>query len=138
MEDLSLHILDIVENSIRAKAENIEIKLIEDKEKNLLSLIIKDDGEGMDEETKNRVFSPFFTTKERKKTGLGLPFLYQSATEAGGNMVIESNKQKGTTIKATFVLNHIDRKPIGNIDETMKCLKVTHPDINFYFEYVKL
>ncbi|MCL4538578.1 MAG: ATP-binding protein [Bacteroidetes bacterium] len=134
MEDLSLHILDIVENSLRANAKHIEIKLIQDEKKDRLTLEIIDDGEGMSEETRKQSLNPFFTTREGKKIGLGLSFLAQSAEEAGGKLEIESMKGKGTKVTAEFTLSHIDRKPIGNIEETVRCLKATHPDVCFDFE----
>jgi signal transduction histidine kinase len=136
VEDLSLHILDIVENSLRANAKNIHIKLTQSKEKDLLIVEVADDGEGMDEETLKQAVDPFFTTKEGKRIGLGLPFLSQSAEEAGGKLEIESLRGKGTKVIATFKLSHIDRKPLGNLQETVKCLKSTHPDVNLSFEYV--
>jgi signal transduction histidine kinase len=136
VEDLSLHILDIVENSLRANAKNIQIKLTESKEKDLLIVEVADDGQGMDEETLRQAVDPFFTTKEGKRIGLGLPFLSQSAEEAGGKLEIESTRGKGTKVIATFKLSHIDRKPLGNLQETVKCLKSTHPDVNLSFEYV--
>ncbi len=137
MEDISLHILDIAENSIRANAKNINIMIIEDKKNDLLTLTIEDDGEGMDDKTKEYALNPFFTTKKGKKVGLGLPFLSQSAEEADGAMKIESKPGKGTKITATFKLEHIDRKPLGNLNETIKCLEVTHPEINITFDHVK-
>ena len=69
MEDLSLHILDIVENSIRAKASRVEIKVIEDMAKDLLMIEIKDNGQGIDEETTKKVLDPFFTTRTTRKVG---------------------------------------------------------------------
>jgi len=136
MEDLSLHILDIVENSIRAKAKNIEIKLTQNETQDTLLLEVADDGEGMDEEAVMRSRDPFYTTKAGKKVGLGLSFLAQSAEEADGTLEIESAKGRGTKVTATFRLSHIDRKPLGNFEETLKCLKATHPEVNFRFEYV--
>ena len=137
MEDISLHILDIAENSIRVNAKNINIKIIEDKKNDLLTLTIEDDGKGMDDKTKKDALNPFFTTKKGKKVGLGLPFLSQSAEEADGTTKIESEPGKGTKITTTFKLEHIDRKPFGNLNETIKCLKVTHPEINITFDHVK-
>lgn len=137
MEDISLHILDIAENSIRANAENINIVITENIMKDLLTLTIEDDGEGMDAKTKENVLSPFFTTKKGKKVGLGLAFLSQSAEEADGTIKIESEPGKGTRITATFKLGHIDRKPMGNLNKTIKCLKITHPEINITFNHVK-
>ncbi|MBA7590817.1 Anti-sigma F factor [subsurface metagenome] len=137
MEDISLHVLDIAENSIRANAKNINIMIIEDKKNDLLTLTIEDDGEGMDDKTKEYALNPFFTTKKGKKVGLGLAFLSQSAEEAGGAMKIESEPGNGTKITVKFGLGHIDRKPFGNLNETIKCLKVTHPEININFDHVK-
>jgi len=138
MEDISLHILDIAENSIRAQAKNIVVTITEDKKNDLMTLTIKDDGVGLDDQTKKSVLDPFFTTKKDKRVGLGLAFLSHSAEEAGGALKIESEKGRGTTIMATFRLGHIDRKPLGNINETITCLKVTHPEIELKFDYVKI
>ncbi len=136
MEDLSLHILDIIENSIRAKAKNIKIRLTESEQKDLLMLEISDDGEGMEEAQVKRSTDPFFTTKSEKKTGLGLPFLAQSVEEAEGSMDITSAPGEGTTVIARFKRSHIDRKPLGDLEETVRCLKATHPDVHFSFEQV--
>ena len=125
MEDISLHVLDIAENSIRANARNVDIIITEDKKNDLLTLTIEDDGEGMDNKSKEYALNPFFTTKKGKKVGLGLAFLSHSAEEAGGAMLIESEPGKGTKITVTFKLGHIDRKPFGNLNETIKCLKMT-------------
>jgi len=137
MEDLSLHILDIVENSIRAYAKMIEIKIIEDKKKDLLTIEIIDDGKGMDEKTLKNVLDPFFTTKNTRKVGLGLSLLAQSAEESGGSIEIESKPGQGTKVKATFGYSHIDRKPLGDVHESLKVLITANPDINFIYEYQK-
>jgi len=137
MEDLSLHILDIVENSIRAYAKKIEIKIIEDKKKDLLTIEIIDDGKGMDEKTLKNVLDPFFTTKNTRKVGLGLSLLAQSAEESGGSIEIESKPGQGTKVKATFGYSHIDRKPLGDVHESLKVLITANPDINFIYEYQK-
>ncbi len=137
MEDLSLHILDIVENSITACAKKIEIKIIEEKKKDLLTIEIIDDGKGMDEGALKNVLDPFFTTRNTRKVGLGLPLLAQSAEESGGSIKIESKPGQGTKVKATFGYSHIDRKPLGDIYESLKVLIVANPDINFIYEYQK-
>ena len=138
MEDISLHILDIAENSIRADAKNINIRITEDRKNDLLTLTIEDNGEGMDNKTKEYALDPFFTTKKGKKVGFGLAFLSHSAEEAGGALKIESEPGKGTKMIATFRLGHIDRKPLGKLNETITCLKVTHPEVNLSFDYVKI
>jgi signal transduction histidine kinase len=136
MEDISLHVLDIAENSIRANARNVNIVIMEDWKNDLLTLTIEDDGTGMDENTKEQALNPFFTTKKGKKVGLGLAFLSHSAEEAKGAMKVESEPGRGTKITATFKLGHIDRKPFGNLNETIRCLKITHPEINITFNHI--
>jgi hypothetical protein len=136
MEDLSLHILDIALNSIEAGATEVSIQIKEDSKKNLLSIIIRDNGRGMDKDTLKRLLDPFFTTKE-KKTGLGIPLLAQSAREAGGDISVESTPESGTIVRATFVLDHIDRKPLGDLVSTLMTLIGGSPDVDITFEYRK-
>jgi anti-sigma regulatory factor (Ser/Thr protein kinase) len=141
MEDLSLHILDIAENSIAAGAERIEIKIIISLAPDRLTLEIKDNGKGMDEETMKMVKDPFFTTKSvsrrKKKFGLGIPLLAQTAEECGGRFFIESVRGKGTTVIAEFQKSHIDMKPLGDMGATMMTLIGGHPEIDFVFSYEK-
>jgi hypothetical protein len=122
MNDLSLHILDVSENSIQAGAKNLEIFVVEDTKKDILTLEIYDDGKGMDEKTLEQVQSPFETSRTTRKVGLGIPFLKEAAESSGGNMVISSAKGIGTKVKATFRHSHIDRKPFGDIAETLVAL----------------
>jgi anti-sigma regulatory factor (Ser/Thr protein kinase) len=133
LEDLSLHILDISENAVSARAKRIEILLTRDAEKDLLRVEIKDDGSGMDGETLSKVRDPFFTTKG-KKTGLGLPFLSQAAEQAGGEMSIASTPGKGTRVTATFQWGHVDRPPLGDMVGTIMTLIAGHPDVDVVYE----
>ncbi|NIU10013.1 MAG: ATP-binding protein [Phycisphaerae bacterium] len=137
MEDLSLHILDIAENSISASAKRIEIRIDEDEGKDLLTIEIKDDGDGMDEETLQKVLDPFFTTRTTRRVGLGLSLLAQATRESDGTIELDSRPGEGTTIKASFRYSHLDRKPMGDIDETLKTLVVGHPGIDFLYEHRK-
>jgi signal transduction histidine kinase len=137
VEDLSLHILDIVENSIRAKASRIEIRVVEDTVKDLLTIEIKDNGQGIDEKTIKKVLDPFFTTRTTRKVGLGLPLLSQAARESGGDIEIESKVGRGTRVKATFGYSHIDRKPLGNMEVTLKTLITGNPEVDFIYEHKK-
>ena len=132
-----MHILDIVENSIRAHAKKIEIKIIEEKKKDLLTIEIIDDGKGMDKKTLKNVLDPFFTTKNTRRVGLGLSLLAQSAEESGGSIIIESKPGQGTKVKAVFGYSHIDRKPLGDVNKSLKVLLAANPDINFIYEYQK-
>lgn len=135
MKDLSLHILDIAENSIRAGASWIRIRITEDARRNIFSLEISDNGSGMDAETVKKAGDPFFTTKACKRTGLGVPLLAQSAHECGGSMNISSEKGKGTAISVTFPHDHIDRKPLGDIAGTVIVLIASHPDMDLFYEH---
>jgi hypothetical protein len=137
MEDLSLHILDIVENSIRAEASMITIEITEDFRKNIFMIRITDNGKGMDEDMRSRVNDPFFTTKTCRSVGLGIPLLAQSAKECNGDLRISALEGKGSTITATFQHDHIDRKPLGNIEKTMIVLIASNPEIDFLFIYKK-
>ena len=137
MEDLSLHILDIVENSIRAKASRIMIKVAEDMEKDLLTIEIGDNGQGMDAETVKKVLNPFFTTGTTRKVGLGLSLLSQAARESGGDVEIESKVGRGTRVKATFGYGHVDRKPLGNMEATLITLIAGNPEVDFTYEHKK-
>lgn len=125
MQDLSLHILDITENSIAAGATTIEIIIDENRSKNLLTVTIQDNGKGLDKRSLEEVLDPFYTTKKAKRIGLGVSMLAHAAKEAGGNFDIESKQGKGTKITATFVYNHIDRKPLGNMVDTIITLIAT-------------
>ena len=137
MQDLSLHVLDIVENSIAAGAGNIKIIIDENIKKDVLTLEIQDDGAGIDTESLTKVLDPFYTTKEvRKGIGLGLSMLAQATKEADGSFNIESQKGKGTAIIATFIYSHIDRKPIGNMVDTLISLVVAKgADVDFIYEH---
>lgn len=137
MEDLSLHILDIAENSINAHAKNIIISLVENTDSNLLTLIISDDGDGIDQETLQILDDPFYTTRTTRKVGLGLPLLKQAAVSANGDMKVESKLGCGTKVTATFNLNHPDRQPIGNIADTIVALMLLSAEVEILYEHKK-
>lgn len=137
MEDLSLHILDIVENSIAALAKRIEIRIDEDQAKDLVTIEIKDDGNGMDEQTLKKALDPFFTTRKTRRVGLGLSLLAQAAKDSEGTFDLSSGPGEGTTVNATFHLSHPDCKPMGDIGQTMRVLVTAHPGIDFLYEHKK-
>ena len=122
MRDISLHLLDIVENSFEAGADIIEIGVVEDLANNTLRLSVKDNGSGLDPQQLARATDPFYTTKDTKRVGLGIPLLAQASREAGGEFRIQSRPGRGTTINASFIHDHIDRKPLGDIPETLVVL----------------
>ena len=133
MEELSLHILDIVENSVAARADLIEIIISEDKKKDLLSIEIIDNGEGMDKKTVKKALDPFYTTKTVRRFGLGLPLLSEAAKAADGRFSIKSKIGEGTKIKADFQYSHIDRQPLGNIGQTIITLVMGNPEIDLIY-----
>ena len=136
MEDLSLHILDVVENSIAAEASKVEICIIEDTAENLLTVEIKDDGRGMSDEILKKVLDPFYTTRTTRRVGMGLSLLAQSAEESEGTFDIRSKPGEGTEVKATFRYDHIDRKPLGDLKSTFIALLTSYPDVNFIYKHV--
>lgn len=137
MEELSLHILDITENSVAAKADKIEIKIVENEEKDFLSVEIKDNGVGMDKETIKKVLDPFFTTKKTRRFGLGLSLLSEAAKAANGDFSLISKKGKGTRVKAEFQYSHIDRQPLGDIGQTIMTLVMGNPEIDLIYRHKK-
>lgn len=136
MQDLSLHILDITENSLRAGATSVCIRLIENTQAERLILEIEDNGSGIDTEYLMCVKDPFFTTKDGKKYGLGLALLTQAAEVTGGDMDIQSDDETGTRIIARFNSSNIDMKPIGDVESTLEVLKTAYPDVEISFERI--
>ena len=136
MEDLSLHLLDIVENAVAAGATRILIAVNENAGRDLLSFRVTDNGLGMSREEKERALDPFFTTK-RKRTGLGLPLLAQTAEVCGGRVVLESVPRKGTRVTARFRFHHIDRPPLTKMAETMMMLFFGHTEVEFRYRHTR-
>jgi len=137
MEDLSLHILDIVENSLRSGAKLVEISVVEDTEQDLLSLQIRDNGKGMAPEVCSQSADPFFTTKPGRRIGMGLALLAQAARETGGDFIVSSMPNIGTTVRAFFSWSHPDRKPLGDMAATLQTLAVGNPEVDFVYEHKK-
>ncbi len=134
MKELSLNILDITENSVKAGAALTEISITEKDD--TLILTIKDDGCGMSDEILKTVENPFYTTRTTRKVGLGIPLLKLAAEQTGGNVKIVSSTQShnhGTTVTALFFKNHLDFTPLGDIKETVVTLIQGHPDTDFLF-----
>ena len=139
MKELSLNILDIAENSVKAGASLTEITIIENTD--MLTLTIKDDGCGMTEEILRSVTDPFYTTRTTRKVGLGIPLLKLAAEQTGGHIVINSKTEKespdshGTEVIAKFNKNHLDFTPLGDVISTMTALVQGHPDTDFLFTH---
>lgn len=131
MRDLSLHILDIVQNSITALASNINVRISVDPKREFLILEIEDNGVGMGGDLAVKAEDPFVTSRTTRKVGLGIPLLKESALKCNGNFNIFSEKNEGTKIIAAFKVSHIDRLPIGEIGETLVAAISANPHITF-------
>jgi len=126
MRDLSLHILDLAENSVRAGASLVRIGVsVNDKKR--ITLTIADDGCGMDAELLQRVMSPFATTRTTRKVGLGIPLMAQNARLTGGDIQIQSQKGEGTVLTATLFGDSIDCLPLGDLAGTVVSLVTANP-----------
>ena len=133
MQELSMNILDVAENSVRASATLVEITLDEKPQADLLSVTISDNGCGMTPEQVKNVTDPFYTTRTTRKVGLGVPFFKMAAELTGGKLEIRSEVGKGTEVKADFVRSSIDLMPLGDINETIGTLIHCNPNIDFIY-----
>ena len=137
MKELSLHILDIAQNSIKAGAKNIEIKINENSAENLLTIEINDNGCGMSKEFLKKVKDPFVTTRTTRKMGMGISLFEAAAIQCGGRLDIWSEEGVGTKLKAQFELDSIDRAPIGDMAETMMTIISGAPLPEYLYEHKK-
>jgi hypothetical protein len=135
MQDLSLHILDVAENGIIAGADLIEISIVEDPKSDRMTITIKDNGRGMAPEFLSRVLDPFVTTRTTRKVGLGLSLFQQAAQAAEGDLDVKSTQEVGTTVSVFMRYDHIDRKPMGNMPDTIVTLIEGNPEVDFVYSH---
>lgn len=135
MRTLSEHIMDIVQNSVRAEATLIEVIVEENKINNLCFLTIIDNGCGMADSELQQATNPFFTSRKTRRVGLGIPLLKQNAEMAGGELKIDSALGVGTSVTATFGLTHIDKPPLGDVWETLYLLWLSYPKIELNYRH---
>ena len=135
MKDLSMHIMDIIQNSVRAEASIVQLEIVESQKDDLFSIGIKDDGFGMSEEVLARAIDPFFTTRTTRKVGLGLSLLKQNAEQTGGRMDISSKEGVGTELEAVFSHSHLDRPSLGDVAGTMVLLVGANPEMDFLYKH---
>ena len=133
--EISLNILDIVQNSVSARASLIEITVNISNAEDSLSVIIKDNGCGMTESELLKAVDPFYTTGKFKSVGLGVPFFKMAAQLSGGRFEINSKKGKGTEVIAVFVLSSIDRMPLGNMTETIMSVVKANRNTDIVYSY---
>lgn len=136
MKELSLHILDIVQNSIKAKAKNITVEIVENTGDDTLTISVTDDGCGMSEEFLANVRDPFTTTRTTRKTGMGISLFEAAAVQTGGGLDITSRLGEGTTLKVWFGLSSIDRAPLGDMAGTMETIIGGAPDIDYIYRHI--
>ena len=136
MKDLSLHILDIAQNSISAKTSLTQITIDEDKFNNRYVLTIEDNGCGMSPEVLEKVTDPYTTSRKTRKVGLGLPLLKLNAELANGHLDISSELNVGTKVTAAFEFDHIDRVPIGDIAGVVVMLASMNPTLEFIYKHI--
>ena len=130
-----MHIMDIIQNSVRAEASLVQLEIIESQKDDLFSIGIIDDGFGMSDEVLARAIDPFFTTRTTRKVGLGLSLLKQNAEQTGGRMDISSKEGVGTELKAVFSHSHLDRPSLGDVAGTMVLLVGANPEMDFFYKH---
>ncbi|NPV69131.1 MAG: ATP-binding protein [Firmicutes bacterium] len=135
MEELALHILDLVTNSIEAGADRVIIGVDEDLVTDRLTITVEDNGRGMDKDLVRRVIDPFVTTRTTRKVGLGLPLLDAAARGSEGGMTIDSVKGRGTRVTAWFRRSHVDRAPLGDVARTVAVVVGGNPGVRVTYRH---
>ncbi len=136
MNDLSLHIIDIIQNSLSAGASLIRVTVEESSVKDTLIIEIEDNGRGMTPEQVGRLSDPFFTSRTTRRVGMGIPLFKQSAQQSGGDLVVHSTPGVGTKLSASFVNSHLDRPPLGDVANSIILMVSANPEIDFFFRYI--
>ncbi|MGI9950981.1 ATP-binding protein [Moorellaceae bacterium AZ2] len=135
MEELALHLLDLMENSLAAGADRLELRIQEDLAANRMIIELMDDGRGMEEGEIEAALDPFFTTRASRRVGLGLPLFRATARQCGGDLTLSSRPGEGTRVVATFELNHIDRPPLGNMGATIAAVLGREVPVELYYRH---
>lgn len=136
MRELSLHILDLIQNSIEAGATTVILEITEDTRIDKLIIRVSDNGRGMDPAIRNQVTDPFVTTRTTRRVGLGLPLIEMSTKRCDGYLTIHSVVGEGTVVEAGYRHSHWDRPPLGDMAETLKSIIVANPNLDFRFSHV--
>ena len=135
MRDLSMHVLDIVQNSLAAGSTEVEIRIHEHLPEDLLVMVVKDNGRGIPKGMLPRVTDPFITSRQTREVGLGLSLLKEAAERCAGGLEVYSEEGRGTTVVASFRHDHFDRAPLGDMGETLGVLIAANPDLDFLYEH---
>lgn len=137
MEELSLHILDILQNSREAGATKVLLRIVEDQEKDILQVQVSDNGAGMTPELVQEVFNPFVTTRKTRDVGLGLALLQETAEQCNGYVRLQSAPGKGTSLEAVFQHSHVDRPPLGDMAGTICAFLADFKPMDLQYTHVK-
>lgn len=135
MREMSLHILDVVENGIQAGANLIEITVTEDGKENQLRIAVRDNGRGIPAELLGRVTDPFYTTRTTRRVGLGLSLFREASKRCDGEFSIASREGEGTEVRASFRRDHLDRAPLGDMAGTLVVLIAGNPGVDFVYTH---
>ena len=128
MRDISLHVLDLIENSVRAGATVVSVTVAEEPDRDLLEIRVEDNGPGF-AVPPDTAADPFYTTKAGKHTGLGLSLFGAAVGRADGTLTLSTSPLGGASVKATMRLNHVDRSPLGDLAATLSSVVCTNPEI---------
>jgi len=135
VNELSLYVLDILGNSVRAGARKVSLTITESRRENIYRMVFEDDGKGMSPELLEEVFSPWVTTRKERRIGLGLSLLKQGAQQCGGDLVIDSAPGEGTTVTVAFEYAHLDRPVAGDIAGSLVITAASAPAIDFFYTH---
>ncbi len=133
MQELSMNVLDIAQNSVKANATIVQIILDFDIEQSKLKITIKDDGKGMSKEMLATVTDPFTTSRTTRKVGLGLPLIKMAAELTGGSLDIQSELNVGTEVNVIFTTGHIDLAPLGDMAGSISTLMQCNTHMDFIY-----
>lgn len=133
MKTLSLHLLDLLANSVSAQANEIEIRVKDSLKENIYLFEIKDNGCGIKQEDIEKVTDAFFTSRTQRRVGLGLALIKMKTEQCAGGMNITSTCGKGTKLTYWFAHDNIDRPPLGDIEESivMACTMNENIDLKY-------
>ncbi len=136
MKELALHIMDLAENGIAAKAKLITIIVDEAVAENSISITIEDNGSGVTPEMLARMIDPFVTTRTTRRIGMGLSLLKAASERCGGCFDVVSEPGEGTKVTATFIYDHIDRAPLGNMATSIISLIAGYAEIDIDYTHM--
>jgi len=136
MIDISMHIMDLVQNSIRANAQAVTLVFDEKSVEDRLYIYLKDDGDGMDEVSLKRAQEPFYTSRTTRRVGLGIPMIKMTSEQSNGWCKIKSDKGKGTELEIVFCTNNVDCLPLGDLPAYLSLILSANPELQFSFKYM--